>query len=158
MGRATSQKSFLSKKVIILLVSLILIGVMMRILSPAHKLDARPYYTYDQAITYLEGLSEPQKQNYFYAELFDLWFLINYSWLSFLAVKKYVTRKKLYWMAFLPASLDLIETVLIIFYLHTREFSSVYQLLPIASSLKWLSGFLILLYLGKIIFGRRAKR
>lgn len=156
MGIATSKKSFLSTKVVILLVSLIITGIVMHLLSPAQKLDARLFYTYEQGISYLQKLSELEKNNYFYAELFDLWYMVNYTWLLFLAVKKNAPEKKLIWIAFIPGIMDLFETSLILNYLHNREFSSVYQLLPAFSSLKWFLGILILLYLGKKIFSRRA--
>ena len=157
MGSATSKKSLLSKKVIILVVSLILTGIVMRVLSPAKKLDSRLYYTYEQATLYLEGLTEIEKQNYFYGELFDFWFMVNYSWLLFLAFRKFVPNKKYLVVAFAPGILDLFETGLITHYLNSREFNSAYQFLPAISFFKWLLGFLILLSLGrKIIFWRRA--
>ena len=157
MGIATSQKSFINIKVIILLVSLLLTGIVMRSLSPPHKLDTRPYYSYEEGRGYLEGLTEIQKQKYFAGELFDFWFMINYSWLLLLAFRKYLP-SKLLWLAFIPGILDFGETSLITYYLHFREFSSVHQLMPFFSSLKWLLGFCILLYLGKMAFWRRANR
>ena len=156
MGNATSKKSIISTKVVMLLVSFILTGIVMHILSPAHKLDVRPYYTFEQATSYLENLSELEKKNYFSAELFDLWFMLNYTWLLLIVWKKNVIRKKTLWPAFLPGIMDLFETTLILNYLHNREFSSVYQLLPVFSSLKWFLVILILLYLGKKILSRRA--
>lgn len=158
MGIATSQKSFLSIQVIILLVSLLLTGIVMRSLSPPHKLDSRVYYSSEQGTAYLAGLSDSQKQNYLRAELFDFWFMINYTWLLFLALRKYLPRKKLLWLAFVPGTLDLLETGLITYYLYFREFGSAHQLLPVFSSLKWFLGFSILLYLGKNLFWRRANR
>ena len=157
MGTATSQKSLLNIKVILLLVSLLLTGIVMRSLSPPHKLDTRAYYSYEEGRAYLEGLTEVQKQKYLAGELFDFWFMINYTWLLFLAVKKYLPRKLL-WLAFIPGILDFGETSLITYYLHFREFSSIHQLLPFFSSLKWFLVFSILLYLGKMAFWRRANR
>jgi hypothetical protein len=157
MGSATSQKSFLNFKVIFLLVSLFLTGSMMRYLSPAQKLDSRPYYSFEQASSYLNGLSEIQKENYLHAEYFDFWFLINYSWLSWLALKKYLPRKNLKWLAIIPGGLDLIETGLITWYLMTGSLNLGHRLLPVLSSCKWLSGVLITLYLLKTIFLRKAK-
>jgi hypothetical protein len=157
MGSATSKKSLLSTKVVILLVSLILTGIIMHVLSPAQKLDSRFFYTYEQATSYLENLSELEKKNYFSAELFDLWFMLNYTWLLFLGWQKNVSSKKMLWIAFIPGLLDLFETSLILNYLHNREFSSAYQFLPVISSLKWFLGISILLYLGKKFLSRRAK-
>ena len=129
----------------------------MRSLSPANKLDARFFYTYEQAVSFLEGLTELQKKHYLYAEFFDLWFLSNYTWLWFLALKKHLPKKNQLWIAFVPGTLDLFETSLIILFLYNRELVSTHQLLPVLSSLKWLCGLLIPLYLGGIIFWRRAK-
>ena len=157
MGSATSQKSFLNIKVVALLVSLFLTGSMMRYLSPPQKLDSRLYYSFEEASTYLSGLSEIQKENYLRAECFDFWFLINYSWLSWLALKKYLPRKNLKWVAFVPGGLDLFETGLITWYLMTGSLNVLHQLLPVLSSCKWLSGVLITLYLLKTIFWRKAK-
>jgi hypothetical protein len=157
MGSATSQKSFLNIKVIVLLVSLFVTGSMMRYLSPPQKLDSRPYYSFEQASLYLNGLSEIQKENYLRAEYFDFWFLFNYSWLTLLAFKKYLPRKKLIWLAFIPGMLDLFETGLITWYLASGSLSLGHRLLPFLSSCKWLSGVLITLYLCKTIFWRKAK-
>ena len=157
MGSSTSQKSFLNFKVIFLLVSLFLTGSMMRYLSPAQKLDSRPYYSFEQASSYLNGLSEIQKENYLHAEYFDFWFLINYSWLSWLALKKYLPKKNLKWLAIIPGGLDFFETALITWYLMTGSLNVLHQLLPVLSSCKWLSGVLITLYLLKTIFWRKAK-
>lgn len=158
MGIATTKKSILNLRVIILLMGLILTGIAMRSYSPAHKLDSRPYYSYDQAVIYLQGLSELQKQNYFKAEMLDFWFMINYTWLLLLAFKKYVINKKNYWPAFVPGILDLFETLLITSYLYMGEFNWAHQLLPVFSTLKWLSAILIPLYIGKTLFLRRANR
>ena len=157
MGSATSQKSFLNIKVIALLVSLFFTGIMMRYLSPPQKLDSRPYYSYEQASRYLNGLSEIQKENYLHAEYFDFWFLLNYSWLTWLAFKKYLPGKKVIWIAVIPGVLDLFETGLITWYLASGSFSLGHRLLPVLSSCKWLSGVLITLYLCKTIFWRKAK-
>ena len=157
MGSATSQKSFLSIKVIVLLVSLFVTGSMMRYLSPPQKLDSRPYYSFEQASSYLNGLSEIQKENYLHAEYFDFWFLINYSWLTWLALKKYLPRKNLKWLAIIPGALDFFETGLITWYLASGSLSLGHRLLPVLSSCKWLSGVLITLYLCKTIFWRKAK-
>jgi len=112
----------------------------MRSLSPANKLDARLFYTFEQAVSYLESLTEIQKQNYLYAEIVDFWFMINYTWLQFLVVKK--------WPAFLPGILDFLETSLIVTYLMSNELLMIHQALPFISSTKWFSGFCLLGYFG----------
>ncbi len=130
----------------------------MLLLSPAGKLDTNPYYTLQYATSYLEGLTESQKQNYFYAELFDFWFMFSYSGILFLAYKKYLPEKKLVWLTLFPGVMDVFETFLISYYLQQREFISLHQILPVCSSLKWLSIIIILTYLIKMIFWRRANR
>ena len=133
MGTPNSEKSLLRRKVIILLVSLILTGVLMRIFSPENKLDSRFYYTYQEVIFYLEGLPEIQKRHYLWAQCCDFWFMINYTWLFFLGFKKYSPGKKV-WISFIPGILDFFETGLIVLYLYFREFNSAHQLLPMISS------------------------
>lgn len=128
----------------------------MHLLSPPQKLDVRFLYSYEEGISYLENLSEFQKKNYFYTELFDFWFMINYTWLSIITLKNYAPDKKNFFLAFLIGTMDFFETSFIAFYLYNREFSSAYRLLPIFSSLKWLLGILLVFNLGKMLLSRRA--
>lgn len=112
-----------------LLISLALTGVMMKFLSPPNKLDVRFWYSIDEAKSFLFGLSPEQARRYLYGEFFDFWFMINYSWILHLILKKK--------FVFIIGVLDFFETFLIVVFLITNQFLSVMNLLPIFSSLKW---------------------
>jgi len=147
MGSTSSQKSFLIKKVLILVSSLIATGVVMRFFSPPYKLDARLFYSFSEAATYLTALTDLQKREYLFVELFDFWFMINYSWINFIMAKKVKVSCQRLWIAFVPGILDVFETTLIVYFLHYRELSAVHELLPILSSLKWISAIALIIYL-----------
>ena len=121
----------------------------MRALSPPQKLDVRFYYTLDQGIEYLQGLTLDQKRLYFYGELFDFWFMVNYSWIFFLVIKKKIV--------FIAGLLDFFETFLISYYLFTGEFGAGTSLLPIFSSAKWLFATLTTVAILIILLKKRLK-
>lgn len=104
-----------SKKVILLLVSLVLTGIVMRLLSPPAKLDVRFFYTVSEAQQFFSELTPTQAQKYFWGELVDLWFMLNYSWLLFLWAKTVSMRKPIW--TWTTGLLDLGETALILSYL-----------------------------------------
>lgn len=156
MGIASSQKSFISKKGVVLVVTLVATGIVMRFFSPPQKLDARVFYSLAEAVNYLMSLTELQKREYLFAEFFDFWFMINYTWINFLAAKKVGLKPRLLWIAFVPGVLDFFETILIVYFLHFRQFTSGHDLLPILSSLKWATAIGLIIYLLKKGFWRRA--
>lgn len=156
MGIASSQKSIISKKTTILFVTLVATGIVMRIFSPPQKLDARIFYSFAEAVNYLMSLTEIQKREYLFAEFFDFWFMTNYTWINFLAAKKVRVKSQLLWVAFVPGVLDLFETILIVYFLHFRQFTFWHDLLPVLSFLKWLSAIGLIIFLVQKAFGRRA--
>lgn len=156
MGIATSQKSFISKKAVVLVVTLVATGMVMRFFSPAHKLDARIFYSFTEAVNYLMSLTELQKREYLFAELFDFWFMINYTWINFLAAKKVFLTPRILWIAFVPGVLDFFETILIVYFLQFRQFTFWHEFLPILSSLKWATAIGLIIFLIQKGFGRRA--
>jgi hypothetical protein len=129
LGTSDSQKGLLKTKSFWLVVLLLASGAVMKYFGPAGKLDGRYFYTINEAKTYLEGLSALDRSNYLFGEIVDYWFMINYSWLFFLAF-----RKK--WV-FLPLILDFCETTLIVIFLISGEFYAVMRILPFLSVPKW---------------------
>ena len=121
----------------------------MRILSPPQKLDVRFYYTLSDGIEYLQGLSLDQKRLYFYGELFDFWFMVNYSWIFFLVIKKKIV--------FIAGLLDFFETFLISYYLFSGEFMAGTWLLPFFSSAKWLFASITTVAIILILLKKRFK-
>jgi hypothetical protein len=156
MGIASSQKSFISKKAAILVVTLVATGIVMRFFSPAQKLDARFFYSFTEAVNYLMSLTELQKREYLFAEIFDFWFMTNYTWINFLAAKRVGLQPRLLWIVFVPGVLDFFETILIVYFLHFRQFTFCHDLLPVLSSLKWATAISLIIFLLKKAFWRRA--
>ncbi len=114
----------------------------MRILGPNNKLDSRFCYTVVEAKLFFNELNPAQYRSYFYAELLDLGFLALYGTLSYLLFKKFF-HERFAPILFLPASLDFVETALIIGKITGQSVNL--QILSWSSTLKWSSGILIFL-------------
>ncbi len=98
-------------------------------LGPPGKLDGRYFYTIAEGRSYLLNLNLEQRANYLFGELIDLWFLVNYSWLFHVLIRKrYV---------FIPGLFDLVETLLILSYLISGDYFPMLDLLPFFSVPKW---------------------
>lgn len=118
-------------------------GLVMHMHGPVGKLDSKIIYSISYAESFFAGLSSSQISDYLICEYFDLWFLTNYSLLGFLLAHQFFKGKwKL--LLFVPALLDLWETTNIIFKLKDMDISL--SLLAFSSSLKWLSGIILILY------------
>lgn len=141
MGTTNSQKSLLTKNFMILLGSFVFTGMIMKSLSPPHKLDARFFYNYKDVVVYFKSLSPVMKMCYFYAELFDFWYLINYSLILLVLFRRYF---KSTWFIFIPGILDVLENSLIMYNLKTNRLLGLHEALPFISSAKWFSAFLLL--------------
>jgi len=136
VGITSLKESLLKSKIFWLVLSLLLTGVGMKILSPPNKLDIRFWYSVEEAKSFLVGLSPDQSRLYFYGEILDFWFMINYSWILHLIFKKK--------FVLITGGVDFFETSLIVLFLITNEFISVMNLLPILSSLKWTTALLMI--------------
>jgi hypothetical protein len=133
--------------------SLILISIFMHILSPANKLDVRFYYSVIEAQEFFNRLSIQEIRRYFFGELFDLFFILNYSALSFLLFRSYFSKKEK-WVLFLPGLIDVVETGSILLKLKGHQISLF--LLSLSTLAKWSSGVLVLVFLlYKVLQSRR---
>ncbi len=141
MGTTNSQKSLLTKNFILLLVSFLLAGMIMKALSPPQKLDARFFYTYKEMVFFFKHLTPVQKTCYFYAELVDYWYMVAYSMILFVLFRRFVGSA---WFVFIPGILDVMENSLIIYNLRTHRLLGLHEALPFISSSKWFIGFLLL--------------
>ena len=148
MGPADSQKSFLKTKLFWLHITLILSGVLMKYFGPPGKLDGRFFYTIGEAKDYLINLSIIERDRYFWGEIVDYWFMINYSWIFYLIIPKKIV--------FIPGFLDLIETTMIIIFLISGEFNAFHVLLPFVSFPKWLGAVTLFLLVAAKLLKKRA--
>jgi hypothetical protein len=149
MGPTDSQKSFLKSKLFWLHLTLILSAGLMKYFGPAGKLDGRIFYTLSEARDYLQALSLLERQNYFWGEVVDYWFMVNYSWIFYLVIPKRIV--------FIPGYLDFIETSLIILFLKTGEFYSFMAVLPFVSFPKWLGALTLFFLVAAKLLKRRAQ-
>lgn len=134
------------------MVSLILTGIFMHILSPPNKLDVRFYYSVTEAKDFFNHLSLHEIRNYFFGELLDLFFILNYSALSFLLFQSYFSKKEK-WVLFLPGLVDVVETGSILLTLKGHQISLF--LLSLSTLTKWCSGIVVLLFLLYKAFQRK---
>ena len=140
------------QKVILLLASLVLTGIVMRLLSPPAKLDVRFYYTVVEAQQFFSHLTSIQAQKYFWGELVDLWFMFNYSWLLFLWAQNVKLRNpSLTWAT---GWLDLGETALILSYL--SGYPVWIEGMRWFSTVKWSAALVTLFTLAFLTFRRKS--
>ena len=146
------QKSILNSKYVMLLVSLILTGIIMKYLSPPGKLDSTFFYSYSYVEQFFSQLTPEQKTSYLFAELFDYWYMINYSLILFILFKRSAVLPDYQWLVWVPGILDFFENTLIVYYLKTAHLSPLHQARPAISAIKWLIGlFLLGLWLLKFL-------
>ncbi len=131
-------------KISVLVMSLILTGIFMHLLSPPNKLDVRFYYSVLEAQEFFNRLSDHEIRNYFFGELLDLFFILNYSVLSFLFFQTYFSKKEK-WLLFLPGLMDVVETGSILLKLKGHQISLF--LLSLSTLAKWCSGVLLFFFL-----------
>jgi hypothetical protein len=142
-----------TRKIVVLLVSLVLTGVIMRLLSPPAKLDVRFLYSVAEAHEFFASLTPHQWEKYFWGEVADLWFLANYSWL-FLLWARFLQWGKLSHLTLATGIMDLGETLLILLYLYGH--SVWVEGLTWFSTIKWCCAFLTLATLGVFSFRRKS--
>lgn len=109
----------------------------MKFFGPPGKLDGRIFYTIEEARLYLMGLSSEARSNYIIGELLDFWFLVNYTWLSFLGFQYFHPGSRLRMIPVFGGVLDFFETSLILLYLLQGNFLFVHEWLPFLSTPKW---------------------
>ena len=97
-------------------------------------LDARLYYSANDAAVYLSGLSPEQAATYFRHELLDLLFLSSYS-LFFVTL---LPKRK--WVGVIPGIFDLLETGGILVALKVGPRPEIVSWLGWATLLKWTTG------------------
>lgn len=117
-------------------------------------LDARFYYTGAEASKYINSLAEKDVYRYLVTEIFDLCFIVIYTGIFYLSLKRiFFKNEKIKYLALIPAAFDLIETKTIIEWLSSDiNINKQYYWLGYATLLKWLTlGLLMSLFLIKFI-------
>ncbi len=129
---------------ILFLVGCLICGVLMKLHSIPHSLDSRFYYSSNEGINYLNGLTSLEIQDYLFTEIVDLFLIINYTGLMFIIGRK----MKIYFLLpFLSGAFDVIETTSLIFFLCGTVSASQISWLGNITLLKWISAMLFNLLL-----------
>jgi hypothetical protein len=138
-------------KISILMVILFFTGIGMHLLSPKNKLDVRLYYSVSEAEEFFSQLGPTESHNYRVGEILDLFFILNYSLICFLAFDSFFPGKWRY-VLFLPGLMDLVETISILLKLKGHQISL--SLLSYSTTGKWAAGVALLFVLIYQIFRR----
>lgn len=124
--------------------SLVITAIGMHILSPKNKLDVRFHYSTLEANEFFDKLTPLEMNDYAQAEMLDLFFIINYSLLTFIIFHSFFTQWGKY-LLFVPGSIDLVETCSILLKLKNHQISL--SILSFSTTAKWLSGLIVLIVL-----------
>ncbi|MCC2678655.1 MAG: hypothetical protein K0R29_1231 [Pseudobdellovibrio sp.] len=155
----TSHRLFLNSKFrleIIAGVLLVAVSVLLMYLGANHILDTKVYYSHDEAMAYFNALGTTGTENYKLIALLDLFVYIPaYTWLLLLFAKRFLPEK--YWMLVLiPTVFDILETSVI--YLFLSGYLSNFPVWTgYVTSIKWISGAVIVLAIGANLFKRNPR-
>lgn len=121
-----------------LAIAILVVGVFMVTQGAPVSLDAKPFYTGEQARALLELLGADGRELYRKTEIADLFFLTLYTAYLFLAFRGRSAAVRI--AGFAPGLFDLIETSLILYALSTAIDQPYWDWLGIVTALKWVSG------------------
>lgn len=149
----TPPKFFDIRIKILFIFTLIILALFARF-HVANTLDARLFYSHQEAIEYFQSMSFENSVLYWKTETTDFFFILTYTAFFYLCFKRLLWKKpKLKYLAFLPGLFDLTETTTIwsvlTFGLSLNQFSW----LGLMTLMKWLS--LLLVFIVFAIYRRR---
>ncbi|MEQ1723076.1 MAG: hypothetical protein ABL930_07850 [Pseudobdellovibrio sp.] len=128
-----------------------------------HTLDARIFYTQDDALAFLQSLDSTGLQTYLHVELLDLGFIFTYSMLMYVTLRKMIPNRFYFcFIAFIPGFFDLVETANIILFLQNPTYIQSFAWLGTITFLKWTTSAVLLCYISflrlrlKQSFGNRS--
>lgn len=147
-------RKYFSRRMIALWLIAIVLGCTMLIHGPSDTLDARFFYSAQEASDYLTGLSSEKAHRYFVNELIDLVFLATYSMISILSLKRGASRFSRA-IALSPGFADLAETMTILILLSSDLAAP--AILGILTAAKWNLGALNLINLALNLKSRPIK-
>jgi len=134
-------RQFFDIRMLFLLFSLAALAFIMMSVAPKETLDARLYYTWDQATAYLRSLSAAELHNYLTIEYLDLFFIYKYTRTLHLSLQRVLPAFTM--AAFAPALFDVIETSNVILALHKGKPELILSFLGAITFLKWALGAVV---------------
>ena len=149
-----SQQKFFDKKVALILLFIVVLGFVMRMIGPPDCLDAKLFYSGEQARALINSFSESDLRAYFLQEILDLGFLTSYTTLFLLMLRRLSPAKT--WLLIFPVIVglsDLVETTVTILVLKFSGSKMWFDWLGLFTFVKWVLGAIVAL----IIFTRLFK-
>lgn len=136
-----SKNTFIVLNFVISCVAMLCFGV-------KNKLDRRFYYSGEEAMAFFSSMSVDYSHAYLVNQWVDLYYIFSYGlFFYFLLSLFYQNQKTILTLIFFPAVFDLIETSWIIFILATQKGKEELEILGWMTCLKWISVFLIFIFL-----------
>jgi hypothetical protein len=145
---------FFDLKIKILLICGLIIFALFAQFHVANILDARLFYSHQEALEYFQNLSFENSLLYWKAETTDFFFILTYTAFLYISLKRLLWKNpKLKYLAFLPGLFDLPETAMIWSVLTFGISPNQFSWLGLFTLMKWLSLLPILTVF--IIYRRR---
>ncbi len=141
---------FKDKKLIFALLGLVIIGGLIASFGPEDSLDAKLYYSGNEASLFFSSLSEAAVQKYKNQEVLDLFFIFFYTTI-FYRLLRLRKPERAFLLCLIPGILDYSETLSILYYLLNAQSPIPLNWLGYVTFLKWFSGFLLSLYIAFIL-------
>jgi hypothetical protein len=151
-----SNVTFFDRKILGLLAVIVLAGVAMATWGPSETLDAKFYFSNAEAQALFQRATAHDLQAYRVNELIDLVFLVSYSCVLFLGLRKVDSTSTLIpLLGFVPGVFDLCETSAIFYALSTSTNQDFFKWLGVVTSLKWSTAAIAL---ATLVWAYRKKR
>ena len=133
---------FTDKKVLIFGFGNFVMGIVLSHFDVPHSLDARFYYSFDQASQYISSLTPDQVDKYLLNEFIDLGFIFFYSSFLYVAFSRFFHKSFLgiKYLGLVPGIFDFIETKSIILVLNKTVDPSLFYWLGSVTAAKWTFG------------------
>lgn len=140
-----------NKRVLVLAGMIVAILSTMSIIGPSEILDAKLYYSGEEAISLLNKFDKSEMHKYQIVALLDLFLIAIYSYTFKVSLQiLYPNKKKFILLGFLPGAFDYIETLGVLCVLNNGYCISILQWLGFITLIKWILVIVIILIL---IFG-----
>jgi hypothetical protein len=128
------REKFFDRKMLAGIFSVVLLSTAITLTGPGESLDAKFYYDGEQARAFLGSLDALKAQQYFRQEILDLFFIVAYTSVIFMALRKRLP--KMAWLAFPGAAFDFVETSAILYALSAAPVGL--DQLGYVTALKWI--------------------
>lgn len=135
-------------RLFVIICMMVIFGLSLIKLGLPNSLDARFYYSNEEAIKFFKLLGDHDYYRYIATEIFDLGFIASYTAFWFLSLKRLkYQNQQIKYVALIPGFFDFIETATILLILVGELSIKSITWLGYATAAKWtFSGFITIVY------------